>query len=198
MTTPRLFRLIAFGFLTVAGAGGALAQDRPSIAPTRDAIVGYHLAPATGETIDVRVVFRGGGKALRVDLPDQSFMLAIPPTRSLVLVVPLQETALELPWADGPQSLFLLDERMRFTRKGELTIAGQRCVQWDAVLETAKSTVCVTKDGIVLRSQSQDPMGRRNLVDAFIVRYEGLAEADFVVPEGYDRMVASPGRGPGK
>ena len=84
---------------------------------------------------------------------------------------------------------------MKFTKKTELTIAGQRCTQWDTLLEGAKSTVCVTKDGIVLRSQSLDPMGRRNLVDAFIVRFEGLAEADFLVPETYDRLTASPGNG---
>ena len=98
--------LIRLAGLTLMVASTAQAQDRPSITPTRDAIVGYHLAPATGETIDVRVMFRSGGKALRVDLPDQSFMLAIPPTRHLVLVVPLQETALDLPWADGPQPSF--------------------------------------------------------------------------------------------
>lgn len=186
------------GLVVAGGCAPVWAQERPALTPTRDAIVGYHLAPATGETIDVRVIFRSGGKALRLDLPDQSFMLAVPPTRSLVLVVPLQETALDLPWADGPQPLFLLDERMRFTRKSELTIAGQRCVQWDTVLDGAKSTVCVTKDGIILRSQSLDPMGRRNLVDAFIVRFENAAEADFVVPGGYDRLVASPGGGPAK
>lgn len=190
----RWFPPVAAVLLMAAGPAPGAGPERPVLVPARDAIVGYHLSPATGEPIDVRVGLRSGGAALRVDLPDQSYMLAVPPTRALMLVVPLERTALDLPWADGPQSLFLLDERMRFTRKGEATVAGQRCTTYDTVLERARSTVCVTGDGIVLRAQSQDPMGRRNLVEAFAIRYQPLAETDFVVPADFERMSATPGQ----
>ncbi len=170
----------------------AQAPERPALNPTRDAVVGYHLAPATGESIDVRVAFRSGGRALRVDLPDQSYMLAAPPSRTLVMVVPLERTALDLPWADGPQSLFLLDEKMRFTKKAEATVAGQRCTLWDTVLDRARSTVCVTADGIVLRSTSLDPLGRRNLIEAFAIRFDTLPDADFSVPGAFERLLSTP------
>lgn len=189
--TRILLMLAVFAPLSVAAQPAPPAVERPALAPARDAVVGYHLAPATGEAIDVRVALRAGGRALRMDLPDQSYMIASPPSRSLVLVVPLERTALDLPWADGPQSLFLLDEKMRFTRKAEATIAGQRCVVWDTVLDRARSTVCVTNDGLVLRSTSLDPLGRRNLIEAFAVRFDSLAEVDYAVPSGFERLTST-------
>lgn len=186
--------------LTAAGPAPApapapapgLAQDRPTLAPTRDAVVAYHMVPGSGEPIDVRVGFKIGGAALRVDLPDSSFILAIPATLTLVMVVPLQRTALEMPWVDGPQPLFLLDERMRFTRKGEATIAGARCTIWDAALDRARNTLCVSADGLVLRNQSQDAQGRRNLVEAYGIRLQSLPDSEFSIPADFVRLHAQP------
>lgn len=172
----------------------AQAPDRPPAQPTRDAIVGYHLAPATGEPIDVRVMLRSGGRAMRVDLPDTSFILVQPLTRQLVMVVPLERTALDLPWSDGPQPLFLVDDAKRYTRKADATIAGQRCTMWEAVADKARSSLCVTTDGVILRHISFDPIGRRNLVEAFAIRFEEAAEVDFEVPPGFDRLVGAPQR----
>ena len=192
MTARSLRAALAALLLTAAAPPPAPGPDRPVLAPTRDAVVGYHLAPAAGEAINVRVSLQAGGGNLRLDLPDHSFMVASPPSRQLVLVVPLEQTAMELPWSDGPQGLFLLDDRMRFTRKGEATVAGQRCTQWDAVLDRTRNSICVSADGVVLRSQSQDASGRRNLIEAFAVRYQALVESDFAVPAGFERMAAMP------
>jgi hypothetical protein len=180
----------------VLAPSAARAQAAPPFVPTRDAVLGYHLAPATGEAIDVRVALRAGGKGLRMDLPDQTYMLALPATRSLTLIVPLERTALDLPWTDGPQPLFTLDEKARYTKKADATVAGQRCTNWDAVGERGRSTVCVTPDGVILRSVGTDPLGRRNLIEAFAIKYEGLAESDFQVPSGFERLVAAPREAP--
>lgn len=181
--------------LLVAGpavaATAPAAPDRPPSAPTRDAVVGYHLMPATGEAIDVRVMLRAGGLALRMDLPDGSTVLAAPATKQLTMVVPLERTALDMPWAEGPQPLFVVDDSKRYTRKGDATIAGQRCTMWDAVADKARNAVCVTKDGVILRHISFDPMGRRNLVEAFVIQYEGLAESDFEVPAGFEHLTGT-------
>ena len=165
--------------------------EKPVMQPTRDAVVGYHLAPASGEAIDVRVMLRAGGQLLRMDLPDYSIILVQPATRQLTLVVPTERTALELPWSDGPQPLFLVDDSKRYTRKGEATIAGQRCTMWDAVADRARSSVCVTADGIILRQLTFDAVGRRSLVEAVVIRYEPLGAADFEVPPGFQRMVGT-------
>ena len=175
------------------GAGPA-PQDHPVLSPTRDALVGYHLVPGSGEPIDVRVVFRAGGKALRVDLPDTSYVLAFPPVHEVTMVVPLQRTTADLDWTEGPQSLFLLNESMKFTRKAEMTVAGQKCTQWEAVLDQDRHTVCVTADGILLRNQSQDPRGHRNLVEAFAIRYESVPNIAFELPADFERVVPGAAR----
>lgn len=192
-----MIRLLAWLLLLAAVAPqAARAQAAPAMVPSRDALVGYHLAPATGEAIDVRVALRAGGKGLRMDLPDQTYMLATTATRNVVLVVPLEQTALELPWTDGPQPLFTLDDKARYTKKADATVAGQRCTNWDTVGERGRSTVCVTGDGVILRSAATDPLGRRNLIEAFAIRYEGLADSDFQVPQNFERLVAAPREAP--
>ncbi len=195
----KLAMLVALAALCVPGPGlaqtrppAAPANERPPMPPTRDAVLGYHVLPGAGEAIDVRVTIRAGGKGLRMDLPDQTYMIAQPETRSVALVVPLERTVADLPWEAGPQPLFLLDERMGFTRKNEATIAGQRCTQWEGALDKARTLVCVTADGLVLRQQFQDPQGRRNLVEAFVVQFDPARASDFVVPTGFDRLLAGP------
>ena len=155
-------------------------------------MLGYHLAPASGEPIDVRVTLRAGGKALRVDLPDTSYVLAFPPVQEVTMVVPLDRTTADLRWGEGPQALFLLDDRMKFTRRTDLTVAGQKCMQWDAMTEQDRHLICVTADGVLLRNQWQDARGRRNLVEAFAVRYENVDNTAFELPAGFERIV--PGR----
>ncbi len=177
-------------------AGAGPAPDRPVMLPSRDALVAYHLAPATGEPIDIRVAMLAGAKALRFNLPDTSYILVMPSTQTATMVVPLQRTIAPLPWAEGPQSLFLPDEHARYTRRAELTVAGQKCTQWDAQLDQDKRTLCITADGLMLRNQSQDPQGRRNLVEATIVRYEAVPAEIFAMPEGFETI--TPGPGPAK
>lgn len=156
--------------------------------PAHDALVAYHMAPATGEAIDLRVAYLAGGKQIRFNLPDLSYILVSPGKQAVVMVVPLESTYAEMPWDAGPQSLFLLDDRAHFTRKGDMTVAGQKCTQWDMVQEQDKHTVCVTADGLVLRNQSSDPQGRRNLVEATIVRAEPVPPELFVVPKGFEEI----------
>lgn len=168
----------------------AMAPAAPAAAPARDGVVAYHLAPAGGEAFDVVVLFRAGGKALRMELPDKSYMLATPATRSLALVVPSARTATTLPWEEGPQPLFLIDTRMKFVKRAASTIAGQRCTQWEAVREPGHNMLCVTEDGLVLRNQFQDAQGRHSLVEAFAVKYDAMVGADFDVPAGFDRLDA--------
>lgn len=191
-----MMRLLSIALVSLLLAGAAPAPDRPALAPEKDMLLGYHLVPAQGEKIDVRVAIRAGGRALRIDLPDTSFMIANTVNKALTLVVPLERTMVDLPWSDGPQTLFLLDPKMQFTRKGEATIAGTKCVLWATAMEQARGTVCVTPDGTVLRSQMSLPNGRQNTIEAFVVRQASLAEADYAVPRGFETLLpqAVPGR----
>ena len=125
---------------------------------------------------------------MRVDLPDTSYVLVFPPVREVTMVIPLQRTTTDLTWQDGPEALFLMDDRMKFTRKGEGTVAGHKCTQWDAVLDQDRHVVCITGDGVVLRNQSQDAQGRRNLVEAFAIRYDNVPDAAFELPANFERV----------
>ena len=188
MTVPTV-RLLSLLLL----AGAAPASDRPPAGATRDALVGYHLRPATGEAIDVRVELKAGGTAFRVDLPDTNYLVGVPSSRSLTMVVPLERTLVGIGWDEGPQALFTVDTEARVTRRGEGIVAGQRCTQWDALIGGVLHLWCVSLDGLVLRNQFQDRQGRRSLVEAFSVRYDSLADADFAIPDGYDPVVPRPG-----
>ena len=165
--------------------------DRPAIPPTRDAVLGYRLQPGAGESIRARVSLQAGAKMLRLDLPDLTYMLATPATHSLVMVVPLERTTVDLPWSDGPQMLFLLDDAARYTRKGDSTVAGQRCTVFDVQQEARQATVCVSPEGLVLRHQSTDDTGRRNLVEAYAVQLGGTTDAEFKLPAGFERLQPS-------
>jgi hypothetical protein len=174
--------------LAIPLLAAAAPVDHPVLLPTHDALVAYHLAPTGGEAIDLRVAFKAGAKQMRFNLPDTTYMIVTPATESVVMVVPLQRTTADLPWTAGPQSLFLLDPNAHFSRKGELTVAGQKCTQWDVISDQDKRTVCVTADGLVLRNQSSDPQGHRNLVEATIVRVEPVPAEVFVVPKGFENI----------
>ncbi len=190
----RLAIILATCFLAAAPVAAA-PPDRPSLFPVHDALVAYQMVPAVGEKIDLRVAYLAGGKEIRFNLPDTSYILVTPSKRSVLMVVPLEGTLADLPWAAGPQSLFLLDEHAHFVRKGETTVAGQKCTQWDMTLEQDRRAVCVTVDGLVLRNQGTDPQGRKSLVEATIVRTEPVPAELFVIPSGYEKIPLDAGSG---
>lgn len=169
----------------------AASPERPPFVAARDAVLGFHLAPATGEQIDVRVTIRANNRGIRMDLPDQTYVVGLPASRTVFLVAPLYQTIADIPWESGPVPLFTVDDRMKFTRKGDATVGGLRCTQWEATLEKARNLLCVTADGLVLRNQFNDPLGRRNLIEAFVVRFQPAADIDFEPPVGFERLVPS-------
>lgn len=190
MTRPLLAALLLAAPLLTA-AGPAPSPDRPTIPPTRDAVLGYRLQPGAGEAIRARVSLQAGARTMRLDLPDLTYMLATPTNHTLVMVVPLERTTVDLPWSDGPQFLFLLDDAARYTRKGDATIAGQKCTVFDVQQDSKQSTVCVSPEGLVLRNQSTDAAGRRNLVEAYAVQLGGTTEDEFKLPAGFERLQPS-------
>jgi hypothetical protein len=182
----------------MAVAGPVLAQapaavpDRPLLAPSREASVLYRMAKAGTPAVELRITTRAGGSPMRVDMPDGAYMLVDQAAQSTAMVVPNEQMVMELPFQDGPQAQFQLNERMRFTRRGVDTVATMRCTTWDVVLEKAHGAVCVSDDGIVLRSSGQDEAGRRTLIEAVSVSFAPAPASDFTLPADYDRMAATP------
>jgi len=196
MTWPLLAML---AMLAAAPPGTALpvaaqpsAPDRPAMVPAREASVLYRMTQAGTAPVEVRITTRAGGSPMRIDMPDGAYMLVDQTARSMALVVPTEQMVMDLPFQAGPQAQFQLNERMRFTRKGIDTVATVHCTNWDIVLDKARGTMCISDEGVMLRSSGQDEAGRRNLIEAISVSFAPAAASEFTPPPDFDRIGAMP------
>ena len=193
-----MMRRLLAGLAAMSVAGHALAQapaaapDHPLMAPSREASVLYRMTKAGVPAVELRITTRAGGSPMRIDMPDGAYMLVDQAAQSMAMVVPDEQMVMELPFQDGPQEQFQLNERMRFTRRGIETVATLRCTTWDVTLDKARGAVCVSDDGILLRSSGQDEAGRRTLIEAVSVSFAPAPESDFIPPPDFDHMVARP------
>lgn len=185
--------------LAAAAAGCALpltaaaaALDRPALTPTREASVLYRVVNAGAAPVEVRVTAEAGGSPMRLDLPDRTYMLVDQAARSIAVVVPEEQTVLDVPYQDGPQTYFQLNDRMRFTRRAPATVAAVRCTVWDVVVDNTRGSMCISDDGILLRSSGTDEAGRRNLIEAVSVSFAPAPPGEFVPPPDFNRVPATP------
>ncbi len=178
--------------LTAAAAPDRPAPDRPALAPTREASVLYRVVNADAAPIEVRVTSEAGGSPMRLDLPDRTYMLVDQAARRIAVVVPEQQVVLDVPYQDGPQTYFQLNDRMRFTRRAPGTVAAVRCTVWDVAVDNTRGTMCISDDGILLRSSGLDATGHRNLIEAVSVSFAPAGPNEFVPPADFNRMAATP------
>ena len=162
--------------------------ERPPLAPTREASVLYRIGASNGPPSEVRVTIKARGEMLRMDMPDNTYILVNPAEQRLALVVPGDLMVLDLPWQPGLQDQFLLSPRMRFNKRGPDTVAGIRCTGWDMVLDNSRAILWITDDGVLLRSVSLDAQGRRNLIEAVSVSYTPAPASDFLPPPDFEHM----------
>ncbi len=182
--------LAAAGLCALALTAAA-APDRPALAPTREASVLYRVVNAGAAPVEVRVTAEAGGSPMRLDLPDRTYMLVDQSARSIAVVVPEEQMVLDVPYQDGPQTYFQLNDRMRFTRRAPGTVAAVRCTVWDVAVDNARGTMCISDDGILLRSSGTDEAGRRNLIEAVSVSFAPAPAGEFVPPADFSRMAAT-------
>lgn len=160
--------------------------------PTREASVLYRLTKAGVPPVEVRITTRVGGSPMRVDMPDGTYILVDQSAHSMSVVAPGEQMVMAVPFENGPQAQFQLNERMRFARRGADTVASVRCTLWDVVLDKTRGTMCITDDGVLLRSSGMDAAGRRSLIEAVSVSFAPAPESDFTPPADFDRMEAGP------
>ncbi len=185
-------RLLAVAAISLPVLTLAAASDRPALVPSREASVLYRVTNADAAPIEVRTTVAAGGSPMRLDMPDRTYMLVDSAARRMAMVVPDEQVIVEIPYQDGPQTHFQLNERMRFTRRAPGTVATVRCTMWDVVVDNARGTMCISDDGIMLRSSGVDEAGRRNLIEAVSVSYAPAPADEFVPPADFRRMVATP------
>jgi len=152
----------------------------------------YRMTQAGTAPVEVRITTRAGGSPMRIDMPDGAYMLVDQAAHSMALVVPTEQMVMDLPFQAGPQAQFQLNERMRFTRKSVDTVATVHCTNWDVVLDKARGMMCISGEGVMLRSSGQDEAGRRSLIEAISVSFAPAVAAEFTPPADFDRMIATP------
>ena len=188
----RALAAAAAGCALPLAAAAAAVPDRPVLAPTREASVLYRVVNAGAAPVEVRVTAEAGGSPMRLDLPDRTYMLVDQAARSIAVVVPEEQMVLDVPYGDGPQTYFQLNDRMRFIRRAPATVATVRCTVWDVAVDNARGTMCISDDGILLRSSGTDETGRRNLIEAVSVSFAPAAPGEFVPPADFSRVPATP------
>ncbi len=168
--------------LAVLAAGPALAQDRPSLLPTRDVDVIYH-ATIGNRSIDQRWRFQAADQKLRLDMP-QAGLYMITDERAHVaqMVDDSGRRVLQMPVPDiGPTST---RPGQTFTRLGPETIIGVPCTEWQTKdTQNQETVVCITADGVLLRARR----GASVIVQALKIAYGPVDPAAFVIPPGYKR-----------
>lgn len=180
------------GVMAWAWVTPALAQDRPPFAPTRDVTVTYRVTAPGQPTTEVRLLSRPGGTPMRVDmLTEGTSILFDRKAGMMTMVVPEERMAMDVPLSAGQQD-FVLNDRMRFVRRGAETIAGQRCTVWDVTLGAERSTACISTDGVMLRLLGREAGGERSTMEATSVEFETQPDSAFAPPPDFLRERAVP------
>ncbi len=190
MTRQALAAVVA-GALALALTPAA-APDRPALVPSREASVLYRVVSADTAAVEVRVTSDAGGSPMRLDLPDRTYMLVDQAAQRISVVVPDEQMVLDVPYQEGLQTHFQLNDRMRFTRRAPGTVAAVRCTTWEVAVDNARGKMCISDDGILLRSFGLDGAGRGNLIEAVSVSFAPAAAGEFVPPAHFRHMAATP------
>ena len=140
----------------------------------------YRISARDNQVIEVRITTLPDAVAMRIDMPDRTYMLVNQAEHRMAMVVPEELMVMDLPYQAGVQDQFLLNNRMKFTRRGVDTVATVHCTSWDVLLDGNHATVCVTDEGVLLRSVSVDADGKRNTIEAISVSYTPAPASDFL------------------
>ncbi len=166
----------------------AAAQTHPTVFPTRDVTVDYHIAGTLPLPVqDVRVQAQAGAERLRVEQPDRLVLLVDRPLRRALMLLTAQHAMLSLPWPSQVQQGLDLLARARFVRQGEDAQAGVACTIYDVSANDRHALACITADGVLLRAdgvvRGKSGDGSYHLA-AKAVSYAPLDPAIFNAPPG--------------
>ena len=186
-------RVLAVALLVLAPAAAA-AQERPTLAPSRDIDIVYMMvqtdAPGGPRVVEERLRWAAAAGKLRIDPPIPGlWMVMDTSTRRLATVRDSERSVLEI---DSPQAMPwpAPGAAAAFQRHGADTVAGLPCTEWQTADVTGAPTLaCITDDGVLLRASAAG----RVLVEALHLRYATPDPAVFRIPEDY-RKITPPTR----
>ncbi|MBP0494265.1 hypothetical protein [Roseomonas indoligenes] len=167
----------------------ALAQPA-QLRPTRDVTVTYRMVGVTGTAPqEVRMAFSPSTGKQRVDPPGGvGWMLIDRRANSAVMVMDAQRMTMAMPQEAVAAMTQEMPAGATFRVKGNATIAGTACTEWEMTAGTAKGTSCITDDGVLLRTAATAPDGTNVVMEATQVTYGPVDPARLTVPSGYNAM----------
>jgi len=164
----------------------ASAQDRPTTVPTRDVDVTYKMTNGD-TTLSQRMRWDVAEQRLRVDPPGQGvYMIIDYRAHGMSLVRDAEHTVYQV---QGVGLYLPGTGNAPFTRRGQETIAGLSCTDWDTRDNAGHpTTVCLTQDGVMLRVSS----GGTTLAEAASVTYGKQDGSAFHAPQEYRHVNGPP------
>jgi hypothetical protein len=179
-----------------------MAADRPTLQPTRDVVVEYHILSQTGappgapRPDSMKVYFSANGTRMRIEPGGQPAYIVMDRTaKRMEMIMPSQRSYMELPYDAKQVESFSAAEGSTFTRKGSNTIAGIKCTVWDVQSPQGNGSACITDDGVMLRAEGQDAQHHGGGMEATSVVYGAQPAGLFMPPDGFRKMGMPAGMG---
>jgi hypothetical protein len=178
--------------LWLAWASPGLA-DQPLLHPSRDVDVTYRAAaPPGGKEIEQRVRWLAASQTMRIDPPSPGLHVIIDyVARRMSVVRDATRSVVEMAAPDSVANVIGGAAATGFARRGEATVAGRACVEWQTLDHGAHpALVCITDDGVLLRAGTTEQIR----VTAISVQYAPQDPAAFLVPADYARLMPGAAR----
>ena len=185
-------RRVAALALCLSWASPALA-DQPLLRPSRDVDVTYRAAaPQVGKEIEQRVRWLAASQTMRIDPPSPNLHVIIDyVARRMSVVRDATRSVVEMAAPDSMANAIGGATATGFVRRGEATVAGRACVEWQTQdRATHPALVCITDDGVLLRAGTAEQVR----VSAISVQYAPQDPAAFLVPADYARLTPGAAR----
>jgi hypothetical protein len=174
--------------LTLLAAPCAWADDQPATTPTRDVDIQYRLpGKPGGAEAGQRVRWEAATGRERIDPPSPGLHIIVD-TRAhrLASVRDAEKVAMEIDSAQMQPAQGA--PTAQYVRRGDGTVAGLACTDWQAGTAETAPLLCFTADGVLLRVSAEG----RVVAEAVRVTYAPADPADFTIPPDYRRVVREP------
>jgi hypothetical protein len=174
--------------LILLAASPSWGQAPPNMIPTRDVVVTYRVVGGEA-AMSIDMAWLAAQGRLRADVPGVGWSVADHRAGTGFIVMEEAKRVMEMPprvlqGQLGPPA------GARFTREGTQRFAGQSCTDWRYQGEGQEGRICLSAEGVMLRSQvtAGGPAGANGGLEATRLRFEAQDPARFEIPAGYQRV----------
>jgi hypothetical protein len=165
----------------------AVADERPTLLPTRDVDITYDVTRPQQPRTRERVRWLASDHLERVDGSGRATTIFDRGAREVTLLTPANRTYRKL---DGAPRRPLEPEPGAVLKRGQdAVVAGLPCTDWSWVEDIESHTVCATADGVILRLV----VDGQTFVEARSVKYAAQKAELFQVPRDYSPALAPEG-----